>query len=128
VSLGPLRTKGVTSSKPGVAQLGTHRAIDPKLLQKGKWDQNTWKLMVQSPEAQGLRLHVTGMDLGGGKLVVRGTDGEAQTFKGKGPNGNGDFWTGLIRGDSALLEFQGPRKRSLPFHIPELSHLWTLPF
>jgi hypothetical protein len=111
-----------------VAQLGTHRKIDPKLLAKGKWEQNVWRLVVQSPGAQALRLHVTGMDLAAGKLVVRGTDGEPQTFQAKGPHGDGDFWTGLITGDSATLELQAARTDPLPFRIAELSHLWKLPY
>ncbi len=128
VSLGPLPADRAAPSKPGVAQLGTHRKIDPKLLSKGKWDRNAWKLILQSPGARGLRLHVTGMDLAGARLIVRGGDGQAQTFEAKGPNGDGDFWTGLIEGDSAELEFQATRKGSLPFRIPELSHLWGLPY
>ena len=127
VSLGPLRAGSGTPPKLGVAQLGTHRNIDPKLLQKGKWDQNTWRLIVQSPGAVGLRLHVTEMDLAGGKLVVRGSEGEVQTFEGRGPNADGDFWTGLITGDSASLEFQARSRGALAFRVPELSHLWKLP-
>jgi hypothetical protein len=127
VSLGPLTANSGSPSKPGLTQVGAHRKIDPKLLRKGKWDKNGWKLMLQSPGAQGLRVHVTGMDLAGAKLIVRGADGETQSFQAKGPNGDGEFWTGLVTGDSVTLELQGARKGPLPFQIPELSHLWKLP-
>ena len=126
-SLGPLTEKKAAHGKPGVAQLGVHRKIQPKLLQKGKWQKSGWTLVLQSPGAQGLRVHVTGMDLGTGNLTFRSADGEVQTFTGKGPNGDGDFWTGLVSGDCVRLELEGARKGSLPFRVPELSHLWRLP-
>lgn len=126
VSLGPLPSK-TAAGKPGVTQMGVHRKIDARLFGKGKWDKDGWKLVLQSPGAQGLRLHITAMDLDGGALIVRGADGEAQTFRSKGPNGDGDFWTGLVSGDSVTLELQAERKGSLPFRLPELSHLWSLP-
>ena len=126
-SLGPLTEKNAAPGKPGVAQLGVHRKIEPKLLQKGKWQKSSWTLVLHSPGAQGLRVHVTGMALGTGKLTFRSADGEVQTFTGKGPNGDGDFWTGLVSGDCATLELEGVRKGSLPFRVPELSHLWRLP-
>ena len=126
-SLGPLPAKSPLSGKPGVTQAGVHRTVDAGLLRKGKWDKNGWKLTVQSPDAKGLRLHFTGADLGDRKLVVRGAGGSVQTFAGRGPNGDGDFWTGLIEGDSATLEMEGNRPTALPFKVAELSHLWVLP-
>lgn len=127
VSLGPLPKQSAGAGKPGVAQMGVHRKIDVRLLDKGKWNKSEWKLVLQSPGARGLRLHVTGMDLANGTLTVRGEDGETQSFRDQGPNGDGDFWTGLVNGDSVTVELQTSRKGSLPFRLPELSHLWALP-
>lgn len=127
VSLGPLPKQSNGAGKPGVAQMGVHRKIDGRLLEKGHWSKEGWKLVLQSPGAKGLRLHVTRMDLADGTLTVRGEDGDTQRFRDKGPNGDGDFWTGLVNGDSVMLELQATRKGALPFALPELSHLWALP-
>jgi len=126
-SLGPLPEKYEAPGKPGVAQAGVHRKIEPKLLKRGKWQESGWNLVLQSPGAQGLRIHVTGMNLGTGKLIVRSANGEVQTFTGRGPHGDGEFWTGLVSGDCAMLVLEGVRKGALPFRMPELSHLWRLP-
>jgi hypothetical protein len=128
VSLGPLRKTNTQLGKPGLTQVGAHRPVGPKVLSKGKWSKNGWSLGIRSPGAQGLRLHLSALNLPGeASLVVRSPTGDSQTFRGKGPNKDGDSWTGLLTGDTAVLELRGVRKGSLPFAVPELSHLWSLP-
>ena len=127
VSLGPLPSRMPNSGKPGVVQAGLHRKIDPGLLRKGKWDNEGWKLVLRSPGAKGLRLHFTATEMTSGKLVVRAPDGAEQTFEARGPHGDGDFWTGLVTGDSAAVEWRTTRRAPLPFQLRQLSHLWTLP-
>lgn len=127
-TLGPLKQVN-TSGKRGTEQMGVHRKINARLLQKGKWDASGWKLILRSPGAKGLRLHVTDMDLRDSKLVLRGSDGQEQTYQGRGPNGDGEFWTRLVEGDAVTIELRSQEKTDqLPFGIPELSHLWALPY
>jgi hypothetical protein len=126
VSLGPLPSRQ-PDGKPGVMQAGVHRKVDAGLLRKGKWDNEGWKLVLRSPGAKGLRLHFTAVDLPAGKLVIRGAGGAEQIFEARGPHGDGDFWTGLVTGDSASVEWRTKRRAPLPFQLRELSHLWTLP-
>jgi hypothetical protein len=135
VSLGPLQEaeKSAAPAKPGTQQLGVHRKVNPKLLAKGKWEKLSgnyvWRLELQSPGAKALRIHVTDMELREGSLVVRAPGGTPQVYRGKGPNGNGEFWTALVEGDRVSLELSGAAKTvTLPFRIPEVSHLWALPY
>ena len=127
VSLGPLPSRQPAGGKPGVAQAGVHRAIDPGSLRKGRWDSEGWKLVLRSTGAKALRLHFTAAELSTGKLVIRGADGAEQTFEARGPHGDGDFWTGMVIGDSATIEWRTKQRAPLPFQLKRLSHLWTLP-
>ena len=50
----------------------------------------------------------------------------------RGPFENGDFWSDLIFGDTATVEFEPGEEHpfgdpKLPFAIPELSHLYEIP-
>ncbi len=125
VKLGALsdkeRAAALASAKPGVQAAGAHRAITAKMLGKGKWKDGVWRLQIVSKGAKGLRLHVTGF--ADGKLTVRGA-GAAQTFAAKGPNGDGEFWTGVVDGDNVWLEFAGAKRTGAPIGIAAVSHLW----
>lgn len=125
VKLGALsdkeRSAALASAKPGVQAAGAHRTVTAKMLGKGKWKDGVWRLQIVSKGAKGLRLHVTGFD--SGKLVVRGKSGE-QAFAAKGPNGDGDFWTGVVDGESVWVEFAGVKKAGAPIGIAAVSHLW----
>ena len=122
VKLGALSDKERSAvPKPGVQAAGVHRAITAKMLGKGKWKDGVWRLQIVSKGAKGLRLHVTGFV--DGKLMVKGT-GAAQSFAAKGPNGDGDFWTGVVDGESVWVEFTGAKKAGPPVGIATVSHLW----
>lgn len=109
--------------KPGVQAAGVHRTITPKMLGKGKWKDGVWRLQIVSKGAKGLRLHVTKFETG--KLTVHGTAKEQpQSFTAKGPNGDGDFWTGVVDGESVWLEYSGTKGSGPPLAIGAVSHLW----
>lgn len=110
-------------AKPGVQAAGAHRVVSTKMLGKGKWRNGVWRLQIVSKGATGLRLHVTGF--ADGKLMVRGAAKETgQPFVAKGPNGDGDFWTGVVAGESVWVEFTGTKRAGPPIGIAAVSHLW----
>lgn len=122
VKFGPLTEKERSvGPKPGVRAAGVHRAVSSKMLGKGKWKDGVWRLRIISKGAKGLRLHVTGFV--DGKLSVRGA-GAAQSFAAKGPNGDGDFWTGVVDGESVWVEYLGSKRAGPPIGIAVVSHLW----
>ncbi len=72
-----------------------------------------------------MRLHFR--EFSEGELwVYNDTDTEGP-FTSRGPNGDGDFWTGVVRGDTVIIEFRSTRKhKSSPFQLQEISHLWRV--
>jgi len=124
VKLGALTEKERAAvPKPGVQAAGVHRSISPKMLGKGKWRDGVWRLQIVSKGAKSLRLHVTKFE--SGKLTVRGAaKEESQSFTAKGPNGDGDFWTGVVDGESVWLEYTGAKSSGPPLAIVAVSHLW----
>jgi len=51
-------------------------------------------------------------------------------YTGKGPTGTGDFWSGLVAQDSAVIEYQpapGDQRTDLPFRVAAVSHLSSSP-
>ena len=113
-------------------QVGSHRSLPRNAVKKGKWatlktGARLWRLAVESPGAAALRLHFQAFDAGTGKVWVHTmADGKPQfagPYTGKGPNGDGDFWTGVLFGASAVIEFQHAAKsKAVPFIIHQLAH------
>lgn len=91
-----------------------------------------WIASVTSPGAYNTRLHFTDMQLpDGGELYVYGpaeaqiTDGP---FGGVGPFGHGSFWSPLVSGETAVVEYlapAGPKPTALPFRIDDLMHMYV---
>jgi hypothetical protein len=45
----------------------------------------------------------------------------------RGSGGDQDFWTGVLRGDTVIIEFRPVKKyRSTPLCLREISHLWQV--
>jgi hypothetical protein len=85
---------------------------------------------LRSPGAVGIRLHLESFELqDGDQVFVRGVgqDYIAGPYSGKGPWGDGEFWTGTITGDTVVVEhyIKGVER---PLHVSELSHLYRNPF
>ncbi|MBM3787542.1 MAG: hypothetical protein FJW30_24565 [Acidobacteria bacterium] len=123
LKLGPVspkdRTAAEAAAKPGVKAASIHRPITPKMLEKGKWKENVWRLKIVSKQAAGVRLLVNAKQ---GKLLVKGKDQKnAQTFD----QFDGEFWTAVTHGDTVWVEFTAPRRQSTPpLEIKTLSHIY----
>ncbi len=70
-----------------------------------------WRISVQSPGSGGLRLHFDNFDIGSNSFWIY-PDRSVHTptsvlgpFTGRGPNDDGEFWSGTIFGDTAVIEF-----------------------
>lgn len=86
-------------------------------------------LAIKSPGAQGLRVHIQDLDLpAGDQIFIYGKTAESRVegpFRGKGPFKDGEFWSGTIEGDTAIIEhyMMGAEQ---PFRIGQVSHMVTM--
>ena len=131
--LAPLAAKEIEDAKAraaGRALAGTNRVLAVNFWKKGKWQKRNngawlWRLRVQSPGASGLRIHFSRFDAPAASTVwlyepvgKKGTDGP---YGGK----REEFWSGVVFGDSAVVEFSPPggkKMSKLPFTIDRISH------
>ena len=142
VPLGPKDVSGLDDSSPGPLPSGVTRRLSPlnirdlSAVSSAAWSQTVsglvWRAEVTSPDAKALRLHFSKFSIGTGALWVYSETTETfGPYRGRGPFGDGDFWTPIVLGDSVIVEYW-PRTSSsvedmLPFEILELGHLWHLP-
>lgn len=136
--MGPVTAQEQESGRvrAGLTQISLHRAVTPADVE-GAWQTMrdgtaVWRLMLRSPGAVGMRLHIQDFHEGDGTLWVTETGaGERQTFgpySRGGVHGDGEFWTSTALGEAVLIEYETrSRSRSLPFRIVEISHLTNLP-
>ncbi len=127
--------------------IGVHRtlpagAVQPKsageaagTTVEGAWQTTAigrlWRLRITSPGARALRIHFQDFDAGKGSVWVHAADGQMDgPHGGRGMYGDGDFWSGVVFGDSATIEYRpGPAEAAFgeeaaPFRIAAVSHIW----
>jgi V8-like Glu-specific endopeptidase len=128
-SLGPFTPPATR----GEGQIGMHRPIPPEAPAAGTWTTTPggiriWRLTLHSPGARAIRLHFTAFSLSTGKVFVFAPtdvtgDSVHGPYTGNGPNGQSDFWSAIVEGQSIAVEYQPPFPGdALPFRIDLLSH------
>jgi Viral BACON domain/Trypsin-like peptidase domain len=115
-------------------RIGVHRALPEGSLDRGTWNAlgngHVWRLAIQSDSATGLRVEFSNFDVGAGKVWVHSAATVDGPYTGRGPYGNGEFWSGTVDGESAVIEFEpagGIGNNSLinnapPFHVHRIAH------
>lgn len=130
---------------PGSRNLGVHRSLAETGIRysgramriDGAWSAaadgtRVWRLTVQSEGAEGVRIHFTGFSIGKGRVWVHGGDASTPAkppFTGRGPWGDGDFWTHVVFSNTVHVEYEPAEGtddgEEVPFEIREISHLWS---
>lgn len=92
---------------------------------------------VVSEEARYTRVHFTGMSLPDGARVfvysLKNPDEFYGPYEGKGPSGDGTFWTPPMEGEAVVIEYFTPHDASdstaaaAPFQVLEISHIFRDP-
>jgi V8-like Glu-specific endopeptidase len=84
----------------------------------------SWNETYIFPGAKFVRLHFSGLNLApGDKLVVSGPDSsQSWEYTGRGVNGNGDFWSFAIEGDSVQVALSAPSGKSNGFKIVDVGY------
>ena len=125
--------------KAGLSPTGVSRPLPPDAFKRGAWAQlaggrAVWRLALQVPQTKHLRIHFTAFDVGAGRVWVYGldeSDCEIQgPYTGRGPYHDGEFWTGGISGNIAVIEFE-PEEQFLPatappFLIDQIAQDWDV--
>ena len=104
-----------------------------KTTAEGAWQSTAvgrlWRLKMTSPSARAMRIHFRDFAIGAGSLWLHSASGQiVGPYTGSGLYGDGDFWSGIVFGDSLTIEYlpDGPSaKEAVPFQIVAISHIWA---
>ena len=124
--------------------IGVHRRLPPgavtqsfsggtvKTFAEGAWQSTVagrlWRLKTTSPSARAMRIHFRDFAIGAGSLWLHSPSGQVVgPYSGSGLYGDGDFWSGIVFGDSLTIEYLPDpvaAEEAVPFQIVEISHIW----
>jgi hypothetical protein len=127
----PLRIGVVKQIKGTIGKPVGGTAFKPGVLEQRGDGSFVWAMTIKSPGAQGIRLHLEDFSLPSNvELFLLGANGQADgPHVGLGRNGDGDFWTRSIVGDTGtvVLRYTGTQpeinKGRTAFVITELAHV-----
>ena len=103
-----------------------------KTTAEGAWQSTAvgrlWRLKMTSPSARAMRIHFRDFAIGAGSLWLYSASGQVVgPYTGSGLYGDGDFWSGIVFGDSLTIEYMpdgASAKEAVPFQIVAISHIW----
>ncbi len=132
-AMGTVNNQQLRKNAADVRQIGIHRKLGPVALQNARRDGRVWRLAIQSPGAVAMRLHFTSFDVGSGQVWMHDGSGDEDRvlgpYVGRGPNGDSEFWSATVFGDTATVEYEPAEGRTLdgevPFNIEEISHQFS---
>ena len=124
--------------------IGVHRRLPPgavtqsfsggavKTTAEGAWQSTAvgrlWRLKTTSPSARAMRIHFRDFAIGAGSLWLHSPSGQVVgPYSDSGLYGDGDFWSGIVFGDSLTIEYlpdPAATEEAVPFQIVEISHIW----
>ena len=143
-SLGPNDLQRLQPQEGQPPVIGVHRrlpagALMPsfsegtvKTTAEGAWQSTAvgrlWRLKMTSPSARAMRIHFRDFAIGAGSLWLHSASGQVVgPYTGSGLYGDGDFWSGIVFGDSLTIEYLpdgASTKEAVPFQIVAISHIW----
>ena len=103
-----------------------------KTIAEGAWQSTAvgrlWRLKMTSPSARAMRIHFRDFAIGAGSLWLHSASGQVVgPYTGSGLYGDGDFWSGIVFGDSLTIEYLPDgesAEKAVPFEIVAISHVW----
>ena len=103
-----------------------------KTTAEGAWQSTEagrlWRLKLTSPSARAMRVHFRDFAIGSGSLWMHSKDGQTVgPYTGSGLYDDGDFWSGIVFGDSLTIEYlpdPAAAGEAVPFQIVAISHIW----
>ena len=142
--LGPDELQRLQPQRGRPPVIGVHRRLPPgtvtlsfsgetvKTTAKGAWQSTpvglVWRLRVTSPSARAMRIHFQDFAIRAGRLWLHSASGQiVGPYSGTGLYEDGDFWSGIVFGDSLTIEYlpnEAPAIDAVPFQIVAISHIW----
>ena len=142
--LGPDDLQRVQPQRGRPPVIGVHRRLPEGALKlsfsaggvkstaEGAWQSTEagrlWRLKLTSPSARAMRVHFRDFAIGSGSLWLHAEDGQTVgPYSGSGLYGDGDFWSGIVFGDSLTIEYlpaPAAAGEAVPFRIVAISHIW----
>ena len=137
--LGPADMVLLDSGKSGPRPVGTNRTIPISEFARvsgrnsDAWDISdagpVWRLQVESPGAEALRVRFRDFSLGKGRLWIHSETGRGfGPYSETGSSEDGEFWSPSVEGETVFIEFWPARNQipesQVPFRIDQLGHLW----
>ena len=103
-----------------------------KTTAEGAWQSTAvgrlWRLKMTSPSARAMRIHFRDFAIGAGSLWLYSASGQVVgPYTGSGLYDDGDFWSGIVFGDSLTIEYlpdPAAAGEAVPFQIVAISHIW----
>ena len=123
---------GVHRRLPAGALMPSFSERTVKTTAEGAWQSTAvgrlWRLKMTSPSARAMRIHFRDFAIGAGSLWLYSASGQVVgPYTGSGLYGDGDFWSGIVFGDSLTIEYMpdgASAKEAVPFQIVAISHIW----
>ena len=112
-------------------QGGVPRTLPQGAVNEGTWvtladGRAIWRLEIQSPDAAGMRVEFSDFSVADSKVWVHSDDSTDGPYIGRGPYGNGEFWSGTVGGESVVVEYEvalgGRAGGAPPFQIRRVAH------
>ena len=126
---GQLPVIGVHRRLPAGALMPSFSEGTVKTTAEGAWQSTAvgrlWRLKMTSPSARAMRIHFRDFAIGAGSLWLHSASGQVVgPYTGSGLYGDGDFWSGIVFGDSLTIEYLpdgASAGEAVPFQIVEPS-------
>ena len=123
---------GVHRRLPAGALIPSFSEGTVKTTAEGAWQSTAvgrlWRLKMTSPSARAMRIHFRDFAIGVGSLWLHSASGQVVgPYTGSGLYGDGDFWSGIVFGDSLTIEYLPDgesAEEAVPFEIVAISHVW----
>ena len=122
---------GVHRRLPAGALMPSFSERTVKTTAEGAWQSTAvgrlWRLKMTSPSARAMRIHFRDFAIGAGSLWLYSASGQVVgPYTGSGLYGDGDFWSGIVFGDSLTIEYLPDLAagEGVPFQIVAISHIW----
>ena len=90
---------------------GVQRALAPHAFAAGAWETTPegarlWRMAIRSPRSRGLRVEFDDFSVGDGRVWLYDGAQSVGPYTGRGPFGDGHFFTSAVYAESAILEYE----------------------